>query len=58
MRLYGLLVETLSNGARRISYDEYAVRLGCSRSAVRYNVGKLLSAGVIGCTGGKLFLKE
>lgn len=56
MRLYGVLCGALSDGARRLDYDDLAARVGCSRSAVRYNVGKLLSAGMIGTRDGKLYL--
>lgn len=57
-RLYCLLADELGNGARRVDYEDVARRLGCSRSTVTYNVGKLMSSGVIGCINGKLYLKE
>lgn len=57
-RLYFELANLLSNGARRISYDDLAEKIGCARSTVRYNVGKLLSADVIGIKDGKLYLKS
>ena len=48
VRLYRLLSEEyLIDGARRVSYHELAEKLGCARSTVRYNVGKLAAAGLI-----------
>ena len=57
-RLYCLLADELAEGARRVDFEDIARRLGCSRSPVTYNVGKLMSAGVIGCADGKLYLKK
>lgn len=57
-RLYCLLADELAEGARRVDFEDIARRLGCSRSTVTYNVGKLMSAGVIGCIDGKLYLKK
>lgn len=56
-RLWLVLSDELSAGARRISYEELARRLGCSRSTINYNVGKLMSSGLIGIESGKLYLK-
>ena len=48
VRLYRMLSEEyLIDGARRVSYHELAEKLGCARSTVRYNVGKLAAAGLI-----------
>ena len=60
VRLYRLLSEEyLIDGARRVSYHELAEKLGCARSTVRYNVGKLAAAGLIVITKeGKLDLKK
>ena len=58
MKLYRILAEELTGHERkRFNYDELAERLNCSRTAIRYNVGKLLSAGIIGSEDGKLYLK-
>ncbi|MDE7295884.1 MAG: winged helix-turn-helix domain-containing protein [Clostridia bacterium] len=58
LKLYRVFAEELSEHEhKRYNYDELAERLNCSRNAIRYNVGKLLSAGVIGSEGGKLYLK-
>lgn len=60
VRLYRILSEEyLIDGARRVSYHELAEKLGCARSTVRYNVGKLAAAGLIVITKeGKLDLKK
>ncbi len=60
VRLYRMLSEEyLIDGARRVSYHELAEKLGCARSTVRYNVGKLADAGLIVITKeGKLDLKK
>lgn len=60
VRLYRMLSEEyLIDGARRVSYHELAEKLGCARSTVRYNVGKLAAAGLIVITKeGKLDLKK
>lgn len=60
VRLYRMLSEEyLIDGARRVSYHELAEKLGCARSTVRYNVGKLAAAGLIVITQeGKLDLKR
>ena len=60
VRLYRLLSEEyLIDGARRVSYHELAEKLGCARSTVRYNVGKLTAAGLIVITKeGKMDLKK
>ena len=57
-RLYCLLAEELANGPRRVNFEEAARQIGCSRSTVTRNVGKLLAAGILGVEDGKLFLKE
>lgn len=57
-RLYCLLAEELAAGPRRVDFEEYARKMGCSRSTVTRNVGKLLDAGIVGVKDGKLFLKE
>ena len=56
MKIYKELADELSEGAKRVSYEEIARRIGCSRSTVRYNVGKLISARFIGFENGKLYL--
>ena len=60
VRLYRMLSEEyLIDGTRRVSYHELAEKLGCARSTVRYNVGKLADAGLIVITKeGKLDLKK
>lgn len=58
IKLFRLLAEELAQGAKRVNYDNLAEKLSCARSTVRYNVGKLLSAGVIGTDDGKLYLKS
>ncbi len=56
-KLFRLLSERLKNGkAARFDYNELALALGCARSTIRYNVGKLLSARLIAVRDGKLFL--
>lgn len=57
-QLWCVLSDELSGGARRISYDVLARRLGCARSTVYYNIGKLMSSGLIGIEDGKLYLKN
>lgn len=57
-RLYCLLADELACGPRRVNFEEYARKMGCSRSTVQRNVGKLLAAGILGVEDGKLFLKE
>lgn len=58
LKLYRIFTEELTGHERkRFDYDELAERLNCSRTAIRYNVGKLLSAGIIGSENGKLYLK-
>ena len=50
-RLYRLLSEDyLMDGERRVPYNELAEKLGCARSTVRYNVGKLAAAQLIEIT--------
>ena len=56
-QLYRILEEELARGAKRLDYNELAKRLDCARSTIRYNVGKLMDAGVIGIRGGRLYLK-
>lgn len=56
-QLYLLLSDELAAGPRRISFDHLARRLGCARSTVTYNVGKLISAGLIGIEDRKLVLR-
>ena len=56
-QLWVLLSEELESGPRRISYDDLARRLRCSRSTISYNMGKLMSSGLIGIKDGKLYLK-
>ncbi len=54
VRLYRLLSEEyLIDGARRVGYSDLATRLGCARSTVRYNVGKLAEVGLIEITKDK-----
>lgn len=58
LKLYRIFAEELTEHERkRYDYDELAERLNCSRTAIRYNVGKLLSAGIIGSENGMLYLK-
>ncbi len=57
-QLLCILLEELAGGEKRVSYNLLAARLGCARSTVRYNVGKLMSSRIIGCRGGKLYLIE
>lgn len=58
-QLYQILSEELAYCARRVDYSELAKRLGCARSTVRYNVGKLLRAGLIDMNEhGKLCLPQ
>lgn len=56
-QLLCILLEELAGGDKRVSYNLLAERLGCARSTVTYNVGKLMSSGIIGCREGKLYLK-
>lgn len=48
MQIFGILSELLANGPKRVSYDDIAAQIGCARSTVRYNIGKMLSAGIVG----------
>ncbi len=59
VRLYRMLSEEyLIDGARRVSYHELAEKLGCARSTVRYNVGKLAAGLIVITKEGKLDLKK
>ncbi len=58
LRIYLKLEELLRDGPMYVNYNEIAASCGCSRSAVRYNIGKLLSEGVIGYENGMLSLKK
>lgn len=57
-RLYRIFERDLANGSKkRYNYGELAEEIGCSRNAVRYNVGVLLRAGFIGAAQGYLYLR-
>lgn len=59
MKLFRVVAEMLDGGRHeRLDYNELARRVPCSRSAVRYNIGKLFSAGLLGIEDGKLYLKS
>lgn len=53
-----LLAERLGTDSKRIDYREFAEELGLSRNAVKYNVDKLISAGLVHVIGGKLSIAE
>lgn len=58
MRLWLILSAELANGARWISYSDLQKRIGAkSRSTVTYNIGKRMSAGLVGIEDGKIYLK-
>lgn len=57
LKIYLKLEELLRDGPRRVDYDEIAEACSCVRGSVHYNVGKLLSDGVIGYKNGMLYLK-
>lgn len=57
-KLLCILLEELAGGEKRVNYNVLAARLGCARSTVTYNVGKLMSSRIIGSRGGKLYLIE
>lgn len=56
-QLYRILEQELAGGAKRLDYNELARRLGCTRSTIRYNIGKLMDAELVGIRGGRLYLK-
>ncbi len=57
LKLYHLLEIELAAGAKRLDYKDLSDRIGCSRSTISRNVGKLFSAGLIGFDHGKIYLK-
>lgn len=57
LKIYLKLEELLKDGPQRVDYDEVAEACSCVRGSVTYNIGKLLSANIIGYRDGKLYLK-
>lgn len=57
IKLYWILRKELKEGPRRVDYEELARQIGCARSTVTYNVGKLISKGIIGVNHGELYWK-
>ena len=53
-----MLVDRLGAEEKRLDYKELAEDLGLSRNTVKYNVEKLIDAGLIAKRGGKLSVKE
>ena len=58
LKIYLQLEETLRDGPKYVNYNQIAAECGCSRGAVRYNIGKLLSEGVIVYENNMLSLKR
>ena len=57
LQVYEAVERRLAGGVHaRLNYDELADELACSRHAVKYNIKKLLAAGVLAYDGYRLFL--
>lgn len=53
-----MLVERLGTEEKRLDYKELAEDLGLSRNTVKYNIEKLIEAGLVAKKGGKLSVIE